>query len=81
MVSEFEETAKAAHDLIKEELLEEAGEGKSQWIDWVSISTMVMALLAALGALLSGITANEMMVDRTKEILEFAQMETDRIEK
>lgn len=80
MASEFEETAEAAHDQIKEKSLKEGGEEKPQWIDWVAISTMAMAIFTALGALLAGITANEMMVNRTKEILEFAQMETDRIE-
>lgn len=75
MASEFTEAADAAQDLIKEELLK----GESQWISRVALSTMVMALLSALGALLAGVTSNELITERTKEILEVSQLEADRI--
>ncbi len=79
MVSEFEEAAEVAHDLIKEELQKEGKDEKLLWIGLVSLSTMVMALLSALGALLAAVAANELMIERTKEILEISHLETDRI--
>ncbi len=80
MTSEIEEATEVAHALIKEEVQEENKDEKSQWIGLVSLSAMVMALLSALGALLAAVAANELMVERTKEILEISHLEADRID-
>lgn len=74
MPSEFEESVEVAHELIREEVSRKT----SRWIEWVAISTMVMALFSALGALLAASTSNELMIKRTKEILEVSQLNADR---
>ncbi len=80
MVSEFEEAPEAAQDSIKEKFMKEVEEEMSQWIGWVGISTVVMALLTAVGAFLAGFTANELMIERTKEVLEVSHLEANCIE-
>lgn len=80
MEAEFEVAAEAAHDQIKEESLKDGEGEKSRWIAWVALSTMVMALLSALGVLLAGVAVNELMIERTKEILEVSHLEADRID-
>ena len=45
----------------------------------VDLSTMVMALLSAVGALLAVFTANQLMIERTREVLEISRLEADCI--
>ena len=40
---------------------------------------MIMALFSAVGSLLAGVTANDILVDRTMEILEVSRLESDRV--
>ncbi len=79
MASEFEEAAEVAQDLIKEKLSEESEE-LSQWMNHVALSTMVMALLVAIGVLLAGFSADDLMIERTEEILEKSSLESDRLD-
>ena len=49
------------------------------WFRQLSVSTMVMALLAAISGLLAGITSNDLVVERTSEILTVEQLQSDRL--
>lgn len=81
MSSELEESAEAAAEVIQEELAHsKVSEAEMKWIGMVAISTMVMALFSAMGALMAGITANEAMLARTSEILTELKVQTDRLE-
>lgn len=51
----------------------------SHWHKQVAISTLIFALLAALGGLLSGITANQSQQERMEEILNLTVLEGDRV--
>ena len=75
MSSEFEEPAALARDLV----LEETPSHDLEWIKWAALSSMIMALFAATGALFASITANESLMERTKEILEVSYLENDRL--
>lgn len=44
------------------------------WIEWASMSTMVMALPTAIGGLFAGMTSNEAIVDRQNQISELIHM-------
>jgi hypothetical protein len=79
MASEFEEAAKAAQVLINDKIPEGGSGEESHWVNRVALSTMIMALLSAVGSLLAGVTANDILVDRTMEILEVSRLEADRV--
>ncbi len=79
MVSELEEAAEITHELIKEDVFYQKDNEKSEWISWVALLTMIMALISALGALLAGVTSNQLLITRTEAILELSHMESDRI--
>jgi hypothetical protein len=49
------------------------------WHRHVALTTLIMALLAALGSLVAGITANEALLTRTEEIIEISSLEGDRL--
>lgn len=81
MGSELEEVAETATELVKDKVKEnKESKEEWQWINWVAISTMIMALFSALGALWAGVTANDMMLDRTQEILDISYLEGDRLD-
>ena len=43
------------------------------------MSTLIMAVIAAVGALLAGITAHEALMDKTTEIIDITIAENDRV--
>jgi hypothetical protein len=74
------ESTQLANELVMEQM--EVDEGTFQiqrWHKLVAFSTLIMALLAALGGLLSGITANESALERNKEIISLTILEGDRV--
>jgi|GEM_PF-3405633 hypothetical protein len=74
------EASEAAHDLILEHVTDElAGGYDFEESAKVALSTMLMALLAAFGALMAGISAQEALLDRTAEITDASVRESDRI--
>jgi hypothetical protein len=78
----FESTGmtKVAHDAVLETFESEEGtERHPRWHRQVALTTMIMALLAAFGSLLAGITANEALLERTIEIIEVSYLEGDRV--
>lgn len=80
MSSELEEVVETVHELIREELDQDHDRDIKSWINWVALSTMVMALLSAMGALLAANASTELMVERTNEILEVTRLQGDRID-
>lgn len=79
-MSENVESTQLANELVMEQM--EVDEGASQiqpWHKLVAFSTLILAMLAALGGLLSGITANESALERNKEIISLTILEGDRV--
>ena len=79
MSHDLTESAEIAADVIVEKHQEEDG-GDKKLISIVAVSTMIMALFSAVGALFAGISANDAMLVRTAEILTKTQLESDRLE-
>jgi hypothetical protein len=78
---EIENKTDHAHETIHEH----AAEGHHRpsaprWITHVALSTLLMALLSASGALMAAISAHESLLERSQEILDFVAIETDRVE-
>ena len=79
-MSEEAESPILATELVLEEL--KADESASQFLHWhklVALSTLILALFAALGGLLSGITAQESNLEKTEEIISLTVLEGDRV--
>ena len=57
---------------------DEAGEGP-RWHRQVALSSLILALLAALAGLLAGLTASQELHVRTQEIMELTRLESERI--
>ena len=72
-----------ASELLDEMLMEstkadEAGGGPG-WHRQVALSSLVLALLAALAGLLAGLTASQELHVRTQEIIELTRLENKRV--
>lgn len=79
-MSEIGESTELAEELFLESTKEDAGGHKApRWHKRVALTSLVLALMAALGGLLAGMTAHESLLERTKEIIDFSRAETDRI--
>jgi hypothetical protein len=52
---------------------------EKRWHRQVALSTLIFAMLAALGGLLSGITAQESQHEKTEEIINLTILEGDRV--
>lgn len=79
-MSEILETVETAQDATIEALeSSEFGREKPIWHKYVAMSTMIMALLAAIGGMLAGISSEEALNARTMEIIEMNYMEGDRL--
>ena len=79
-MSEQGESAELASELFMEDSdRSQDDSSESHWHKQVAISTLIFALLAALGGLLSGITANQSLQERMEEILNLEVLEGDRV--
>ena len=79
-MSENGESIELANEPIIESMDGDEGASKVQrWQKTVALSTLIMALLAALGGLLSGITAQESSLEKAKEIISLTILEGDRV--
>jgi hypothetical protein len=78
-MAELTEITETAQEVVLEAVeSQETGAGHPGWHRHVALTTMVMALLAALGGLLAGMTANEALLRRTTEIIKMSSLESDR---
>jgi len=79
-MSELPETVETAEDFITDVMEpQEVGDGHPRWHKHVALTTLVLALLTAIGALMAGVSANQSLIDRTQEIIEVNSLEGDRI--
>lgn len=79
-MSEGSESTELANELFIEQVEKEKDEPEVQrWHKMVAFSTLIMALLAALGGLLSGITAHESQLEKIEEIISLTILEGDRV--
>jgi hypothetical protein len=80
-MSEKSESTERINELIMDQKKadnEKASE-MSRWHRKVALSTLLLALLAALGGLLSGITAQESNQEKIEEIIDLTVLEGDRV--
>lgn len=79
-MSEIGESTELVEELFMESLKEDRPSHRApKWHKRVAFSSLVLALLAALGGLLAGMTAHESLLERTKEIIDVSRLEGDRI--
>ena len=79
-MSEGSESTELANELFMEQVEKEKDEPEVQrWHKLVALSTLIMALFAALGGLLSGITAHESALEKNEEIISLTIQEGDRV--
>jgi hypothetical protein len=79
-MSEVLETVETAQDATIEALeASDMRDQQSRWHQYVALSTMIMALLAAVGGMLAGISSQEALSARTQEIIEMNYLEGDRL--
>ena len=79
-MSEIGESTELVEELVMELAKEdELGHRAPKWHKKVALTSLVLALLAALGGLLAGMTAHESLLERTKEIIDVSRLEGDRI--
>ncbi len=77
MPEEFEEAAEVAL-----EAAEEGARGSEPaWVQWASVSTMLMALVSAIGGLQAGKAANEAIIERQEEIVERIEVNRAQLER
>ena len=74
---ELVEAAETASEIISEEF---RGAGDTRWKTWVAVSSMVMAMISAVGALLAGVTANEAVISRTEEIIKVTNRDRNQVQ-
>jgi hypothetical protein len=79
-MSKHEKTEQTEQDFVNEMIDSgDSGEEHPRWHKHVSLIILIMALLAAMGVVLAGMTANQALIERTEEIIEVNIMEGDRI--
>jgi len=76
-VSEGPENAELIDELVFE--ADKEGDTKPAWHRHVALSSLVLSLLAAMGALFAGMSAHEALVERTEEIMDVSRLQADRI--
>lgn len=80
MPEEFE-SSELVNELVMEQIEDKVEQASKmhKWHRQVALSTLFLALLAALGGLLSGITSHEAQLEKTEEIISLTVLEGDRV--
>jgi hypothetical protein len=79
-MSEYSEETELVDELFLEQTKEEGGSHTQPvWHRQVAISTLFLALFAAVGALMAGISSHEIILQRTEELIELSISQTDRV--
>ena len=79
-MSKLPESMESAQDFITDAMdSQEAGDGHPRWHKHVALTTLVMALLTALGVMLASMSATQSLIERTQEIIEVNSLEGDRV--
>lgn len=80
MIPEESEAGEIANKLFMEQIKDEQPESaEKRWHRQVALSTLILAMLAALGGLLSGITAQQNQSEKIEEIISLTILEGDRV--
>jgi hypothetical protein len=78
-VSESESSVELVEELVLESVKEDEAGKSPRWHKQVALSSLVLALLAALAGLLAGLTASQELHVRTQEIMELTRLENERV--
>ena len=80
-MTEGPNTVEMADDFV-EEVVEtsEAGDKQPHWHKHVAMTTLVMALLTALAAMLAGMSSHQSLLERTQEIIEINSLDGDLVQ-
>ena len=79
-MSEYGETTEIVSELVMESAELDEVEGHARkWHRQVAMSTLLMALITAVGALLAGMTAQEALLDRTQELIDISIAQNERV--
>ena len=78
-MSESESSAELVDELVMESIKEDEAGKSPRWHRQVALSSLVLALLAALTGLLAGLTASQELHIRTQEIMEVTLRENERV--
>lgn len=74
------EPAELANELFMDQMDRDPPDSpEKHWHRQVALTTLIFAMLAALGGLLSGITANESQREKMEEIISLTILEGDRV--
>jgi hypothetical protein len=76
-MTESGEAAELASEVAFEDIA--GGGARPRWHTHAAFVSLALAALATVAALLSGITANALLLDRTEEIITLSSQEVDRI--
>jgi hypothetical protein len=68
----IEEFAEVALEAAEDESREHGH--RVPWLEWATLSTMLMALFSVIGGLLAGKTGNEAIIDRQMQLQELVQL-------
>ena len=74
---EYEESVEIVTEAV--EVASEESRSPVAWHRGVAFTSLVLALLAATAALLAGITAHEILLERTEEVIDVSRIEGDRV--
>lgn len=74
-----EEMSHHSEESVRETISDIHEKTASNFTKKVALSTMILAMITAIAALLAGMSANDILVKRTHEILEVSHKETDRV--
>jgi Domain of unknown function (DUF4337) len=78
---ELENKTEHVHETIQERARTSHAEGSSPpWFTQVALSTLMMALLSALAALMGAISSHDSILERTQEIVDFVRLDNDSVE-
>ena len=79
MSEEQGESIEVVNEMVLESVAADEGlESQPRWHRYVAMTTLIMALIAAVGSLLAGITAHETILDRSRELVDVAIVENDQ---
>ena len=78
-MSESESSAALVDELVLESVKEDEAHQGPKWHRQVALSSLILALLAALSGLLAGLTASQELHVRTQEIMDVTRLESERV--
>jgi len=79
-MSGIDDSTELANEMIMESAqIDKAEQQRPRWHVWAAFFTLLMALFTTIGALLAGITAHEVLLERTEEVITLSVNQGDRL--